>query len=62
MSFSYENHPNLVRKTLLAVALSIDEIRSEPLPQVDTQVYKNTHIEYDIRFFITHYSQALEMS
>lgn len=57
MPFSYEDHPDQVRQTLLAVALSIDGIQPQPLPQVDPQVYKNTHIEYQIRFFIMDYSQ-----
>ncbi|HBL60472.1 MAG TPA: small mechanosensitive ion channel, partial [Cyanobacteria bacterium UBA8803] len=57
MPFSYEDHPNLVRKTLQAVALSIEGIHPDPLPQIDPQVYKNSYIEYEIRFFITHYSQ-----
>jgi len=62
MSFSYEDHPDLVRQTLLAVALSVDGICPQPLPQVDPQVYKNTYIEYEIRFFITNYSQSEEIT
>jgi hypothetical protein len=58
MPFSYQDHPDLVRKTLQAVALSVDGIHPHPLPQVDPQVYKNTYIQYEIRFFITHYSQS----
>lgn len=61
MPFSYEDHPDLVRKTLLAVALSVDGIQPQPLPQIDPQVYKNTHIEYEIRFFITNYSRLEEI-
>lgn len=57
MPFSYQDHPDLIRKTLRAVALSIDGIHTQPLPQVDPQVYRNTFIEYEIRFFITDYSQ-----
>ncbi len=57
MPFSYQDHPDLVRKTLQAVALSVEGIHPHPLPQVDPQVYKNTYIEYEIRFFITDYSQ-----
>lgn len=57
MPFSYEDNPDLVRKTLQAVALSIEGIHPHPLPQIDPQVYKNTHIEYEIRFFITDYSK-----
>ena len=58
MPFSYQDHPDLVRKTLQAVALSIEGIHPHPLPEVDPQVYKNTYIEYEIRFFITHYSKS----
>jgi Cyclic nucleotide-binding domain len=58
---AYEDHPDLVRETLLAVALSIDGIQPQPLPQIDPQVYKNTHIEYEIRFFITNYSRLEEI-
>ncbi|MGM3305396.1 mechanosensitive ion channel domain-containing protein [Anabaena sp. WFMT] len=57
MPFSYQDHPDLVRQTLREVALSVDGIRPHPLPQIDPQVYKNTYIEYEIRFFITNYSQ-----
>lgn len=57
MSFSYQDHPDLVCQTLRNVALSIDEIQSYPLPQITPQIYKNTYIEYEIRFFITNYSE-----
>jgi small-conductance mechanosensitive channel len=56
MPFSYEDDPDLIHKTLLAVALSVDGIQHQPSPEIDPQVYKNTHIEYEIRFFITNYS------
>lgn len=61
MPFSYEDHPDLVRETLLAVALSVDGIQHQPLPQIDPQVYRNTHIEYEIRFFITNYSKVQDI-
>ncbi|MEH2410107.1 mechanosensitive ion channel family protein [Nostoc sp.] len=56
--FSYEDHPDLVRKTLRAAALSVEGIQPQPLPQIRPLVYKNTYIEYEIRFFITHYGQV----
>ena len=61
MLFSYQDHPDLVQQTLLEVALSIDGIRTYPLPQINPQVYKNTCIEYEIRFFIANYGQFEEI-
>jgi small-conductance mechanosensitive channel len=55
--FSHEDHPDLVEQLLLAVALSVDGIQSHPLPTIAPQVYRNTHIEYEICFFIKHYSE-----
>ncbi len=53
--FSYEEHPDLVEKTLLEVAHSIEEIERNPGPEVAPKLFKNTHIEYEIRFFIKDY-------
>lgn len=59
--FSYEDHPDLIRKTLRDVALSIEGIEAQPAPQIDPQVYKNTYIEYEIRFFIKSYRHIEEI-
>jgi small-conductance mechanosensitive channel len=57
MSFSYSDHPDLVRQTLRNVALSVDGIQSQPSPEIDPQIYKNSYIEYEIRFYIIQYEQ-----
>ena len=57
MRFSYFDHPDLVRQTLLEVALSVEGIQSHPSPEIDPQVYNNSYIEYEIRFYIIQYNQ-----
>lgn len=57
MPFSYEDRPDTIDQTLCQVALTIDGIKSNPPPEVIPKVFNNTHIEYEVVFFITHYSQ-----
>jgi len=55
--FSYEDRPDLINQTLQQVALTVDGIETKPFPEVVPKVFNNTHIEYEVVFFITHYSQ-----
>lgn len=61
ISFSYNDHPDLVCQTLSAVALSVKGIESQPPPMIAPQVYKNTYIEYEILFFIKDYGLVEEI-
>uniref|UniRef100_B8HPQ5 Cyclic nucleotide-regulated small mechanosensitive ion channel n=1 Tax=Cyanothece sp. (strain PCC 7425 / ATCC 29141) TaxID=395961 RepID=B8HPQ5_CYAP4 len=61
MPISYEEHPDRVIQVLQDVALSVDGIEPQPLPDIDPQAYKNSYIEYEIRFCITDYSRLEEI-
>lgn len=57
ISFSYEDRPDLIEQTLRQVALTVEGIESQPLPEIVPKTYDSTYIEYEIVFFITNYSQ-----
>ncbi|MEM7590375.1 MAG: mechanosensitive ion channel family protein [Cyanobacteria bacterium P01_A01_bin.83] len=57
MPFSYKDRPDVINRILRQVAITIDGIESQPLPEVVPKILNNTHIEYEVVFFITHYSQ-----
>lgn len=57
MPFSYEDRPDLIDRTLRQVALTIEGVEPKPEPEAVPKIYNNTHIEYEIVFFITHYSE-----
>ncbi|MEO0836002.1 MAG: mechanosensitive ion channel family protein [Cyanobacteria bacterium J06642_3] len=57
MPFSYEDRPDEIDQTLRQVALTIEGIESKPVPEIKPKIFKNTHIEYEMVFFITRYSE-----
>ena len=62
LPLSAADHPNLVRRTLMDVALSIDGILADPEPEVDPQEFRNSSILYEVRFFITEYHMTEQIS
>ena len=62
MDLSSADHPDLVQKTLQQVMFGIDGILHTPEPEVDPTEYKNTSIQYEIRFFITDYAKSEPIS
>ena len=57
MPFSYEDRPDRINQILRQVAFTIDGIEPQPAPEVVPKIFNNTHIEYEVVFFIIHYSQ-----
>lgn len=58
MPLSAGDHPDLVRRTLRDVALSIDDILAEPAPEASPIEYSKGSIVYEARFFITDYKRT----
>ena len=59
---SGEDHPDLVRRTLRGVALSIDGILADPEPKVEPREFNKGSILYEVRFFITNYHLTEQIS
>jgi len=59
---SGEDHPDLVRRTLRNVALSIEGILAEPEPKVEPREFNKGSIVYEARFFITSYHLSEQIS
>lgn len=52
LQFSYFDPPNRVIEMLKQTALATKGVVSEPSPDIDTQQYTNTTIEYEVKLYI----------
>ena len=57
MPFSYQDRPDLIGRTLRQVAQTVEGIVSDPEPEVVPKTFNNTYVDYEVVFFITHYSE-----
>jgi small-conductance mechanosensitive channel len=58
MKFSYAERPHRIESILQEVALSIEGILPEPLPQIEPKHFHNSSIDYEVKFFITDFAHA----
>jgi small-conductance mechanosensitive channel len=62
LPLSAEDHPDLVRRTMREVALSLTGVSAEPPPDAEPKEFNKGSILYEVRFFVTGYHQAERIS
>lgn len=60
--FSYEHPPNLVKQVLKATAISTPGVLSHPEPEIETKIYDEYAIVYNIILYLKDFAQRNEIS
>jgi len=61
VGFSYNDAPNLVKRTMLEIARTTEGVLSDPPPQVMTLSYDDFSIAYEVWVYIADYGRLLEI-
>ncbi len=61
IGFSYDDAPNLVKRTMLEIARATDGVLADPPPQVHTRSYDDFSIAYEVRVYIDDYDRLLDI-
>ena len=61
IGFSYDDAPNLVKRTMLDIARSTEGVLMDPPPEVHTLSYDDFSIAYEVRVYVEDYGRLLEI-